>query len=232
MSSILIIDDDPALARVLSIGLHAAGYEVHSALRGIEGLQRAVADPPEVVLVDLGLPDMDGVELVARLREFHRGGVLVLSAAHDERTKVAALDNGADDYVTKPFGILELQARLRALERRLEGPGPVVPTRQRISDRLTLDAARRLVVDDERGPVTLSRREFDLVRYLAEHEGRVVTHRMALEAIWGPGYDDPHHLRVVVSRIRAKLGPAQGALRSVPGVGYEWRSAVSGPGAT
>lgn len=232
MSSILIIDDDPALARVLAIGLDAIGYEVRSALRGVEGLQRAVAEAPAVILVDLGLPDIDGVELVARIREFHRGGVLVLSAAHDERIKVAALDNGADDYVTKPFGILELQARLRALERRLEGSAPVVAVRRRISERLALDAPRRLVADDERGPVPLSRREFDLVRYLVEHEGCVVTHHMALEAIWGPGYDDPHHLRVVVSRIRVKLGTAQSSLRSVPGVGYEWRSAASGPGTT
>lgn len=219
---LLIIDDDPALARVLAIGLGAAGYAVTAALRGTEGLARAVAERPDIVVVDLGLPDVDGVSVVGELRRFHRGGLLVLSAVHDERTKVAALDAGADDYVTKPFGILEFQARLRALERRMERPMPAAD-RRRASGRLVVDVARRILLDDEMGEIVLSRREFDVLRYLAAHQGRVVTHRMVLEALWGPGYDDPHHLRVVVSRIRAKLGPAGEPLRSVPGVGYEWR---------
>jgi len=219
---LLIIDDDPALSRVLTIGLSAVGYEVHAALRGIEGLERAAAEPADLVVVDLGLPDIDGVRLVRELRGFHAQGIIVLSAAHEERTKVAALDAGADDYVTKPFGILEFQARLRALERRLEAPVEL-PAMQRVSPRLVLDRVRGVVVDDVSGEIPLSRREFALLAYLIDAQGRVVTHRMALEAVWGPGYDDPHHLRVVVSRIRAKLGAASGPLRSVPGIGYEWR---------
>ncbi len=219
---ILIIDDDPALARVLAIGLQASGYEVRTALRGLDGLVRVPSELPDLVVVDLGLPDVDGVELVARIREVFRGGVCVLSATHDERTKVAALDAGADDYVTKPFGIREFQARLRALERRIELPSPDAARRRRVSERLTLDLAGRLLLDDEVGEIVLSRREFDFVRFLIGHAGQVVTHQMVLAAVFGPGYDDPHYVRVIASRVRRKLGPAAGALRSMPRVGYAW----------
>jgi two-component system KDP operon response regulator KdpE len=156
MSSVLIIDDDPALARVLKIGLSAIGYEVSVVLRGLDGLARVVQDQPDLLVVDLGLPDVDGVSLVAELRRYHTKGLVVLSAAGDELTKVKALDRGADDYITKPFGMREFEARLRALERRMDSA--VVTTKEVVAGPgLRIDLGRRIVVDEARGFLSLPR---------------------------------------------------------------------------
>ena len=221
MTSILIIDDDPALSRVLRIGLTAAGYDVTTALRGLDGLARAIQDHPDLLVVDLGLPDIDGVLLVAELRRYHTKGLVVLSAAGDERTKVKALDRGADDYITKPFGLSEFEARLRALERRME---PAAPTSSLLeaAPGLTIDLAKRVVVDELQGEIRLTPREFDLLRFLVENRHRLCTHQLLLTNIWGQGYDAAHHVRVYVNRLRTKLGPAARYLRSRAGMGYLW----------
>lgn len=221
MTSILIIDDDPALSRVLRIGLSAAGYDVTVALRGLDGLARAIQDHPDLLVVDLGLPDIDGVTLVAELRRYHKKGLVVLSAAGDEHTKVKALDRGADDYVTKPFGLSEFEARLRALERRIDQSSPVV-TEITAAPGLVIDLAKRRVIDDVQGEIRLTPREFDLLRFLVENQRRLCTHQLLLTTLWGEGYDDPHHVRVYVNRLRTKLGPASQYLRSRAGLGYLW----------
>ncbi|KJE76433.1 response regulator transcription factor [Ferrimicrobium acidiphilum] len=223
MSSILIIDDDPALSRVLRIGLTAAGYDVTVALRGLDGLARAIQDHPDLLVVDLGLPDIDGVSLVTELRRYHTKGIVVLSAAGDEHTKVKALDRGADDYVTKPFGLSEFEARLRALERRMD-PGSPVTTQMTAAPGLVIDLAKRVVIDDSRGEIRLTPREFDLLRFLVENHHRLCTHQLLLTTIWGQGYNDPHHVRVYVNRLRSKLGPSGRYLRSRAGMGYLWDS--------
>jgi len=221
MSSILIIDDDPALSRVLRIGLTAAGYDVTVELRGLDGLARVIQDRPDLLVVDLGLPDVDGVGLVAELRRYHTKGLVVLSAAGDEHTKIKALDRGADDYVTKPFGLGEFEARLRALERRME---PLTPTQSLLeaAPNLTIDLARRVVLDVDQGEIRLTPREFDLLRFLVQNRHRLCTHQLLLTNVWGPGYDDPHHVRVYVNRLRRKLGPASQYLRSRASMGYIW----------
>ncbi|WP_298338289.1 response regulator transcription factor [Ferrimicrobium sp.] len=223
MTSILIIDDDPALSRVLRIGLSAAGYDVTVALRGLDGLARAIQDHPDLLVVDLGLPDIDGVTLVAELRRYHKKGLVVLSAAGDEHTKVKALDRGADDYVTKPFGLSEFEARLRALERRMDQSAPVV-TEITAAPGLVIDLAKRRVIDDVQGEIRLTPREFDLLRFLVENQRRLCTHQLLLTTLWGEGYDDPHHVRVYVNRLRTKLGPSSQYLRSRAGLGYLWES--------
>ncbi|WP_298211713.1 response regulator transcription factor [Ferrimicrobium sp.] len=223
MTSILIIDDDPALGRVLRIGLTAAGYDVSVVLRGLDGLARAIQDHPDLLVVDLGLPDIDGVTLVSELRRYHQKGLVVLSAAGDEHTKVKALDRGADDYVTKPFGLSEFEARLRALERRMDLPTPAV-SELIAAPGLVIDLARRLVIDDVRGEIRLTPREFDLLRFLVENQRRLCTHQLLLSTLWGEGYDDPHHVRVYVNRLRTKLGPSGKYLRSRAGLGYLWES--------
>ncbi|MCI2975176.1 MAG: response regulator transcription factor [Ferrimicrobium sp.] len=221
MSSILIIDDDPALSRVLRIGLTAAGYDVTVELRGLDGLARVIQDRPDLLVVDLGLPDVDGVGLVAELRRYHKKGLVVLSAAGDEQTKIKALDRGADDYVTKPFGLGEFEARLRALERRIE---PLTPTQSLLeaAPNLTIDLARRVVLCVDQGEIRLTPREFDLLRFLVQNRNRLCTHQLLLTNVWGPGYDDPHHVRVYVNRLRRKLGPASQYLRSRASMGYIW----------
>jgi len=221
MSSILIIDDDPALSRVLRIGLTAAGYDVTVELRGLDGLARVIKDRPDLLVVDLGLPDVDGVGLVAELRRYHTKGLVVLSAAGDEHTKIKALDRGADDYVTKPFGLGEFEARLRALERRME---PLTPTQSLLeaAPGLTIDLTRRVVLDVDKGEIRLTPREFDLLRFLVQNRHRPCTHQLLLTNVWGPGYDDPHHVRVYVNRLRRKLGPVSQYLRSRAGMGYIW----------
>ncbi|MGC9154430.1 MAG: response regulator transcription factor [Ferrimicrobium sp.] len=223
MTSILIIDDDPALSRVLRIGLSAAGYDVTVALRGLDGLARAIQDHPDLLVVDLGLPDIDGVTLVAELRRYHKKGLVVLSAAGDEHTKVKALDRGADDYVTKPFGLSEFEARLRALERRMDLAAPMV-TEITAAPGLVIDLAKRRVIDDVQGEIRLTPREFDLLRFLVENQRRLCTHQLLLTTLWGEGYDDPHHVRVYVNRLRTKLGPSSQYLRSRAGLGYLWES--------
>jgi two-component system, OmpR family, KDP operon response regulator KdpE len=200
---ILVVDDEPQILRALETTLRGAGYEVDTAADGAAALARAAARPPEAVILDLVLPDRSGVEVCRELRMWLKAPVLVLSAVGEERDKVEALDAGADDYVTKPFGIDELLARLRAALRRAAAPGkPVVEIGE-----LTIDLDKRTVQRDGKA-VSLTPHEFALLRYLAQNEGRLLTHRSILREVWGPSYQtESHYLHVYVSQLRRKIEP-------------------------
>ena len=200
---ILVVDDEPQILRALETTLRGAGYEVDTAADGAGALARAAARPPEAVILDLVLPDRSGVEVCRELRMWLKAPVLVLSAVGEEQDKVKALDAGADDYVTKPFGIDELLARLRAALRRAAAPGkPVVEIGE-----LTIDLDKRTVRRNGKA-VTLTPHEFALLRYLAQNEGRLLTHRSILREVWGPSYQtESHYLHVYVSQLRRKIEP-------------------------
>lgn len=191
MTRVLVVDDDDALLRALRISLSARGYRVEIARSGAEGMQRAAAAPPEVVVLDLGLPDLDGLEVCRRIRAWSDVPIIVLSAAGAEARKVAALDGGADDYVTKPFGLAELDARLRVAirHRSREGEGVQAVVR---SGALEVDLPGRVARVHGR-QLDLTAREFDLLAYLARHAGKVCTHRMILAEVWGPAYGTEVH---------------------------------------
>lgn len=218
---LLVVDDEPQILRFLRTTLGANGYEVLEATTGAEALRRAAADAPDAILLDLGLPDMDGKEVLRLLREGCSTPVVVLSARARESEKIEALDLGADDYVNKPFGIGELMARLRASLRGRsvrQGESPVW-----CGGGLTVDTVRRLV---RRGDETvhLTPKEYDLLRVLVQHAGRVVTHRQLLQAVWGPAHvDDATYLRVYIGQLRRKIEPdpeVPTLLLTEPGVGY------------
>ncbi len=220
MLRVLVVDDDAAIRRVVATGLSARGYEVVEAETAADGLAAVATDRPDVVILDLGLPDGDGVEVCRRVREFSRVPVLVLSVETSDRRKVDALDAGADDFVTKPFSMTELLARIRAALRRVEQPGddPVLALGDIRIDR----AARRVTVRDVE--VELTDTEYRILIVLAEHSGRVLTHDPLLTRVWGTGYDgERHYLRVYVNRLRRKLPFAPGSghtLTTVPRAGY------------
>ena len=221
MASLLLIDDEPAILRALGIGLRARGYEVHTARNGTEGLADAVRKRPEVVVLDLRLPDMDGIEVCRRLRRWSGVPVLFLSAHGEEDRKVAALDAGADDFVTKPFAMAELEARIRvALRHRLQDQGgPEIAVSS-----LHLDlAARTVTLAGSRLELTAT--EYAMLVYLARNSGRIVTKELLLANVWGGRYGaDAHYLHVYANRLRRKLGPAHADLLIThPGVGYELR---------
>jgi two-component system KDP operon response regulator KdpE len=198
---VLIVDDDPAIRRLLRTSLGAEGYRTIEAARGAEALAAAAATPPDLVLLDLGLPDLEGIEVLRRLRAASPVPVVVLSAREDERGKVAALDLGADDYVTKPFGVAELSARLRAAFRhrlQQEGAAPVFR-----SGDLSVDLVRRIVTARD-AEVHLSPREFDILRLLVLHAGKVLTHRFIMEKLWG-ATADVQQLRVYIRQLRHKI---------------------------
>jgi two-component system, OmpR family, KDP operon response regulator KdpE len=216
---ILVIDDEPQIHRFLQPALEAAGYQVERAENAAEGLRLAAARAPDLVLLDLGLPDLDGQAVLTKLRAFSRVPVIVLSARDRETEKIAALDAGADDYVEKPFGLGELLARIRgALRRGLAQEG--VPELFSHGG-LEVDLERRQVrMDGEQ--VMLSPREYALLELLVRNAGRVLTHRQILTAIWGPAHvDDVQYLRIYVGHLRQKLGPEGARLVATePGVGY------------
>ena len=216
---ILVIDDEPQIHRFLRPALEASGYGVERADTAAEGLAMARARPPALVLLDLGLPDMDGQDALMQLRAASQVPVVILSARDGEAGKVAALDNGADDYVEKPFGLDELLARVRAALRHAH-PGTAASEMFHVDD-LTVDMARR-VVTASGAPVQLSPREYDLLALLVRHSGKVLTHRHLLNAVWGPAHvEDVQYLRVYVGHLRQKLGPAAARLLlTEPGVGY------------
>jgi two-component system KDP operon response regulator KdpE len=221
MARVLVIDDEPQIRKFLRISLQAHGYEVVEAMRGEDGIQQCALTRPDLVILDLGLPDVDGQEVIARLREWSKVPIIVLSVRAGEAEKVAALDRGADDYVTKPFGVAELLARVRAVlrSRRPEGEQPAVIR----SGDLSIDVARRRVrlTDQE---IKLSRKEFALLRLLAQHAGRIVTHQHLLREIWGPAHEhETHYLRIYIGHLRQKLGDDPADPRYIsnePGVGY------------
>jgi len=222
VARILLIDDDASLLRALRIGLGARGYDVVVARTGAEGVTQASLTSPDVVVLDLGLPDVDGIEVCRRLRSWSQVPIIVLSAAGSEDRKVAALDGGADDYVTKPFGMAELEARLRvALRRVAAGVGPDEPTEITVG-RIQVDLVHHMARLDG-VPLDLTGREFDLLAYLARHAGKVCTHHMILKDVWGPGYGaESNYVRVYTHRLRKKLGDEEGRLlKTVPGIGYQ-----------
>ena len=218
---ILVVDDEPQIHRFLSPALDAAGYEPKRADSGQEGLRGIALWSPDAVVLDLGLPDMDGKDVLARAREFYKGPIIVLSARDREAEKIAALDLGANDYVEKPFGVGELLARLRAALRLSNGgsdPMGLVEV-----GHLKVDLERRLIT---RGGVVvrLTPKEYDVLAHLARHAGKVVGHRDLLTVVWGSAHrDDTQYLRVVVGQLRQKLenDPAEPHLiQTEPGVGY------------
>jgi two-component system, OmpR family, KDP operon response regulator KdpE len=217
MTRVLVCDDEPQILRALRVVLREAGFEPILAGTAEEALDRAAVRPPDAAIVDLVLPDGDGVEVTRRLREWSEMPIIVLSAVGDEEEKVRALEAGADDYVTKPFGPRELVARLQAALRRA-GNGPEEPTIQ--ADGLEVDLAARIVrVDDHE--VHLTPIEFDLLRTLARHRGRLLTHRALLVEVWGPEYaNDTAVLRTHIANLRRKVGSEH--IRTDPGVGYRF----------
>jgi two-component system KDP operon response regulator KdpE len=222
VARVLAVDDDSALLRVLRIGLMALGHEVLTASTGGQGIAQAATGAPDVIVLDLGLPDMDGLEVCRRIRQWSAVPIIVLSADGTEDRKIAALDGGADDYMTKPFGMGELEARLRvALRHRpgeKEGDEPTTIT----VGPLVLDLVRHEARNNG-DVVDLTTREFDFLAYLARNAGKVSTHRMILEHVWGPHYGtETNYLRVYAYRLRRKLDDPDGRfLRTLPGIGYE-----------
>lgn len=202
--SILLIEDEAPIRRFLRIALEAHGYAVQEARTGEDGLMLAASAQPDLVILDLGLPDMDGKEVLARLREWSEVPVLVLSVRGEEQEKVRTLDGGANDYVSKPAGISELMARARVLLRKRE-PGDAESA---VYERngLRIDLSRREVSRDG-APVHVTRKEYELLRLLVRNAGRVLTHQHLLGQLWGPGLtNQTHYLRVLVSGLRQKLG--------------------------
>jgi two-component system, OmpR family, KDP operon response regulator KdpE len=220
---VLVVDDEPEIVRGLTIVLRDAGYAVEAAATKQAALGALSSRPPEAVVLDLVLPDGDGVSVVKDVRRWSRLPILVLSAVGDEREKVRALDAGADDYVTKPFGTEELLARLRAVLRRAPDAGHA--ERVEIGG-LTIDLEDR-TVRREGQQVHLTPIEFDLLRVLARHPGRLLTQRQLLQEVWGPQYvEESHYLRVHVAHIRAKIEPDPAQPRYLitePGIGYRLR---------
>jgi two-component system KDP operon response regulator KdpE len=218
---VLVVDDEPQILRALRVVLRDEGFEVVPAETAAEALDRAAVRPPQAAIVDLMLPDMDGIELTRRLREWSEMPILVLSAVGEEEQKVLALEAGADDYVTKPFGSRELVARLRAALRR-GGRADEQPAIR--AGELEIDLAARAVRLHGQ-PVHLTPIEFDLLRVLARNRGRLMTHRALLVEVWGPEYgEDVQTLRTHIARLRAKVEP-DGATRCIvtdPGVGYRF----------
>jgi two-component system, OmpR family, KDP operon response regulator KdpE len=223
---VLIIDDDPGLLNVCTVGLEALGHQVWTAETGHDGLSEAAIRGPEVIVLDLGLPDMDGLEVCKRIRTWSDVPIIVLSADSSEDRKVEALDDGADDYMTKPFGMRELNARLRVALRHHQDPDGQ-PAELDVGT-LHLDLAHCEATLDGRA-LDLTPREFDFLAYLARNAGKVCTRRMILENVWGPGYGkELHYLKVYAYRIRRKLHDESGQLlQSDPSVGYR----LASPGA-
>jgi two-component system KDP operon response regulator KdpE len=218
---VLIVDDEPQIQRFLKPALEVSGYATISAATAAEALRAIANEAPDIVLLDLGLPDMDGKEVIARTRAFSRVPIIVLSVRDREAEKIAALDLGADDYVEKPFDIGELMARLRAaLRHKIADDGESTVFE---SSGLMVDTIYRVVMRDGQ-PVKLTPKEYDLLTMLVRNAGRVVTHRQLLTAVWGPAHiEDTQYLRVFVAQLRQKI-EAEPATPSIilnePGIGY------------
>ena len=217
---VLIVDDEPQIRRFLKPALAAAGYEVLTAETGQEALRVLASAAPDVVVLDLGLPDMDGKDVLREARAFSRVPIIILSARDREAEKITALDAGADDYVEKPFGIGELMARLRVAMRRASGGDDAAIVR---CGPVIVDLDKRLVTRDGE-PVRLTPKEYDLLAILARQAGRVVTHRQILRTVWGPAHqEDTQYLRVFVGQLRGKIEEDSSApklIQTEPGIGY------------
>lgn len=220
---ILVVDDEPPITRVLSKALAASGYHIEIAETGAAAVSAVAQRVPEVIILDLGLPDMDGKDVIAAIRQWTEAPILVLSARHDEAERIAALDVGANDFVTKPFHMGELQARLRAALRH-RSLRRVEQTEYRCGG-LSIDVTKRRVTVDER-EVRLTRKEYDLLCVLAQHAGQVVTHKQLLAAGWGGAVTDTQFVRVYVGQLRQKIEADPSAPKMIltePGIGYRLR---------
>jgi two-component system, OmpR family, KDP operon response regulator KdpE len=224
VTRVLVIDDEPSILRALKINLSARKYDVSTAADGASGLAAVARDHPDVLILDLGLPDMDGTEVISGVRGWTSIPIIVLSVWGQESQKVAALDAGADDYVTKPFGMDELLARLRAAIRRAS-PAPDEPVVT--TDHFTVDLAAKRVIRGEGGDVRLTPTEWQLLEVLVRNRGRLVTQRQLLQEVWGPAYEtESNYLRVYIAQLRRKLEPEASRPRyflTESGMGYRFQ---------
>lgn len=217
---ILVIDDEPQIRKLLNVSLQAHGYQISEAATGREGIQQAAAFKPDLAIVDLGLPDMDGKEVIRQIRDWSVMPIIILTARDQEQEKISALDAGADDYITKPFGIGELMARLRVCLRRIAASDnePVLRCGGLAVDLLQ----RRVTVDDRE--IKLTPTEYELIKFMIQHAGRVLTHKQLLKAGWGNSYgEDTHYIRIYISQLRRKIeqDPAQPHyIVTESGIGY------------
>lgn len=217
---ILVIDDEKQIRRLLKVALTGHGYAVEEAALGQEGLNKVTTYRPDLIILDLGLPDLNGLEVIRKLREWSQTPVIILSVKEQENDKITALDTGADDYVTKPFSMGELLARIRAALRHIVPPGeePILTFGE-----LVIDLARRRVSVNEK-EIKLTPIEYNLMKNLAIHAGKVLTHKQLLRVVWGPTYEnDTHYLRVFIGQLRRKVEADPSRPRHIitePGVGY------------
>jgi two-component system, OmpR family, KDP operon response regulator KdpE len=226
MVKVLVIDDDPSLLKALRLGLKAGGHQVVTATNGEDGLTQAALLAPDIVVLDLGLPDVNGLTVSQNLREWSHVPIIILSAAGAEDTKIAALNGGADDYVTKPFDMGELEARIRAVMRGRRRPADDdSPAQVSVGD-LDLDFVHHEAHLGGRR-IELTTKEFNVLGYLARHAGRTCTHQMILNAVWGPGYgNEASYVHAYVHRLRHKLRDEDGTLiETAPGIGYSFNPA-------
>ena len=222
-SRILVVDDEPSILATMSPLLRSRGYDVVTVMSGRAALESAERDKPDLIVLDLGLPDIEGAEVCRAIREQSSTPIIILSARGAEGDKVRALDAGADDYVTKPFGAEELTARIRAALRRADGPPAL--SEPLVRGDLVIDRERFRVMKGDQ-EVRLTPKEFELLLYLAQRPGRVLTHRAILKAIWGPNaVDQPEHLRVLVGALRKKIESSPASPKYIltePWVGYRF----------
>jgi len=220
---ILVVDDESPIRRYLRAALSGQGFTVYEAANGLDALSAVIADRPDIVILDLGLPDVDGIEVTRRLREWSQIPIIILSVREAEQDKIAALDAGADDYLTKPFGTGELMARMRVVMRRLSSKTdePILQV-----DELLMDLSQRVVTvrGDE---ISLTPTEYDILRLLMQNAGKVITHHHLLRQVWGTAYESEMHiLRVNISNLRRKIEPDPARptyIHTEPGVGYRLR---------
>jgi two-component system KDP operon response regulator KdpE len=220
---VLVVDDENAIRRYLRAALSAQGFSIYEAANGQEAINEVVSHHPDLIILDLGLPDFDGIEVTRRLREWSQTPIIILSVREAENDKIAALDAGADDYLTKPFSTGELMARMRVALRRM-APLPDEPVFQ--VDNLKMDVSRRIVTVNE-NQVSLTPTEYEILRLLLQNAGKVLTHRQLLRQVWGSAYESEMHLlRVNISNLRHKIEPDPSRphyLLTEPGVGYRIR---------
>lgn len=220
---VLVVDDEAPIRRYLRAALGAQGLTVYETATGLEAINAVLTHRPDIIILDLGLPDIDGIEVTRRLREWSQTPIIVLSVRESEQDKIAALDAGADDYLTKPFGTGELMARMRVALRKqtVSANEPVFQ-----SGELTVDISRRVVTVNEK-EIQLTPTEYDLLKILVTHAGKVITHHQLLRQVWGEGYNDMHILRVNISNLRGKLEPDPSRptyIHTEPGVGYRLKA--------
>jgi two-component system, OmpR family, KDP operon response regulator KdpE len=221
VARVLVVDDDPALLRALCVTLNLKGHEILTAATGEQGISQAALSSPDVIVLDLGLPDIDGLKVCRRIREWDDVPIVVLSAIGSEDRKVAALDEGADDYMTKPFGVAELEARIRNAIRHHNPAGRETSSSVTKVGPLELDLVHREARVDG-AAVDLTAKEFELLSFLSRHAGKTCTRQMILAEVWGRGYSkEAQYLHAYVHRLRQKLGAGAGVtIKTSPGIGY------------